>query len=436
MKSSEFEQYIGIETYFTQHLGIRGKLRENPEDFIVHEIFLYPKEVANGRFLIAEISCKNWETHRLVRELSKRLKISQKRISFAGTKDKRALSIQLMSFYNVSKETLSKVTIKDVTINGLFYSDKSIRIGDLLGNKFEIIIRNINNTANPNHINSIVSIIESYGGFPNFYGYQRFGIIRPVTHIIGKYLINGDFESAVMTYIGNPIKGEDEITYELRKELQETRDFKKALHSYPETLSFEKAILNRLVIDSNDFIGAIQELPKNLLLMFVNAYQSFLFNKIISERLRRNIALNQAITGDIIIPIRKNIFSNEYIFVTKNNIDKVNKQISKNKAVISGLLIGYESVFSQGEMNDIETQIIEQEKIDYRDFIIPEIPYLSSSGSRRPVLAMVDNIEWDFHYDKIKNQNKSMLLRFDLHKGCYATSLLRELMKSDNPRDY
>ena len=90
MKSFDFEKNIGIETFFTDYAGISGKLRTIPEDFIVNEVFLYPKKVENGCFAIAEVSSKNWETHRLVRELSKRLKISQKRICFAGTKDKRA----------------------------------------------------------------------------------------------------------------------------------------------------------------------------------------------------------------------------------------------------------------------------------------------------------------------------------------------------------
>ena len=143
MKRLDFEKNIGIEAYFTNYMGIGGKLRISPEDFIVNEIFLYPKKVEHGCFSIAEVSCRNWETHRLVRELSKRLKISQKRISFAGTKDKRSCSTQLMSFYNVSEENISSIKIKDVSIKNMYHSDITIKIGSLLGNRFEITIRNI-----------------------------------------------------------------------------------------------------------------------------------------------------------------------------------------------------------------------------------------------------------------------------------------------------
>ncbi len=122
--------------------------------------------------------------------------------------------------------------------------------------------------------------------------------------------------------------------------------------------------------------------------------------------------------------------------VTDVNVEKVNTQIAKNKAVVTGLLVGYDSVFSKGEIGEIEQKIIEQEKIDYRDFIIPKIPFLSSKGSRRPILGMLNKIDWKLHKDTLQSDKKAVALNFELKKGCYATSLLREFMKSKNARDY
>ena len=122
--------------------------------------------------------------------------------------------------------------------------------------------------------------------------------------------------------------------------------------------------------------------------------------------------------------------------VTSSNIEKINKQITKNKAAVTGLLIGCDSIFSKGEMGEIEQTIIKQEKVDYRDFIIPKIPFLSSKGSRRPILGMLNKIDWKLHNDALQNNKKTLTLTFELQKGCYATSLLREFMKSKNARDY
>jgi len=436
MKISKIEKKVGIEIFFSPFNGVGGKLRTVPEDFIVNEISDFPKEEKNGNFTIAKITSINWETNTLVRELSNRLHISRQRICFAGTKDKRAKTTQLMSFQDVAFEKLSKLKIKDVAIDNIYRSNKNIRLGMLIGNDFVVKIRDINRHIKKENIEQIYNFILKSKGFPNFYGIQRFGIVRPNTHIVGKFIVKDDFEKGVMSYIANPMDAEDEEIRNLRSKLQDNCDFSSALKKYPNILNFERAILNQLVIKPEDFVGALKVLPKNLLMMFVYAYQSYLFNKILSERIRRDLPINEAIIGDIVLPIRKNIVDTKEILVNCNNIEKINKQIVKGKAVVSGLLYGYDSVFSQGEMGEIERKIIEKEKIEPRDFIIPDIPFISSSGSRRSLIASVKDFNYRFLNDDLNEGKKAVLLKFKLNKGSYATSLLRELMKSADIKDY
>jgi len=430
------EKNIGIQTFFTSFKGVGGRLRTLPEDFVVKEISSYPPEKENGKFTIADVTATNWETNLLIRELSKRLYISRKRIGFAGTKDKRAKTSQLMSFYNVTLEDLSKVNIKDVVIENVYCSDRPIKIGDLIGNSFIVIVRNTEINISHKQIQNIASSIVNIGGFPNFYGIQRFGVVRPITHVVGEYIIRGDFEKAVMTYAANPIDGENEESFMVRNQLEKNHDFAKALKCYPSYLNFEKAILNKLVTDPKDFVGALKELPQNLLTMFVYAYQSFLFNKMLSERIKNNLPLNMAVLGDVVLPVRRGVIDKNEIKVKENNIEKVNKQISKSKAVVSSLLVGCDSKFSDGAMGEIEHKIVEKEKIDLRDFIIPDIPFVSSTGSRRSLLAYVKNFDFELINDNLNDDKLALILKFDLEKGCYATCLLREFMKTDDIRKY
>ncbi len=436
MNCLDAEQQIGIETFFTSFPGVGGKLRTTPQDFIVKERFEFPPKKKDGNFTIAEIRATNWETNLLIRELSNRLHISRKRVGFAGTKDKRAVSTQLMSFYQVPQEVLANITIGDVQIDNIYTSDRPVKIGVLHGNHFEITIRDVNQNVSAVALQQLVDQLHIIGGFPNFYGIQRFGIIRPITHLVGKHIIRGDFEQAVMTYIGNPLKSEEQEMFDLRANLEQTRDYAVALQQYPAPFTFEKAMLNRLVSDPHDFVGALKELPQNLLTMFVYAYQAYLFNKLLSERIRRNLPLNEALPGDVVLPVRKGIITNEMIPVTEHNSVKVNAQLARGKALISGLLFGSDSTFSEGEMGEIEQSIIDREKLDPRDFIIPEIPFISSSGSRRPLLAQVDSLEYDLAKDALREGKQALTLTFSLPKGSYATSLLREIMKADNIRKY
>ncbi len=436
MNSPDFEQQIGIELFWTDAPGVGGKLRTFPEDFQVIELFSYPPKREDGRFLIAEVSCKNWETNTLIHDLADRLHVSQRRISFAGTKDKRSYSTQLMSFENITPEHLASVTLPNVHVQTMYRSSIPVRIGDLLGNRFDIVVRHIASTVSVDQIRPLIEGVQTSGGFPNFYGIQRFGVIRSITHLVGKYIVADDFEQAVMTYVAHPVPGEQEETYRLRETLEKTRDYAQAFHTYPASLNFEKAILNKLVENPTDFPGALQQLPKNLVIMFVHAYQSFLFNRMLSERIRRGLPIHQAILGDVISPVRNSLIQDEYLPVSQANIEKVNAQLLRKKAVVTGLLVGSDPCFARGEMGDIEQSVLEQEKVNPKDFIIPDIPHLSSTGSRRALFALLPSLDWTLQPDDVPQGRQALRLRFELQKGCYATSLLREIMKANDPKNY
>ena len=436
MTRGTVETAIGIDVFFSQTKGIGGKLRTLPEDFIVNELFIHPPSMKDGPFTIVEVTATNWETNLLVRELADRLHISRKRVGFAGTKDKRSRSTQLMSFYKVAAKDLAQLTMKDVTLANIYRSNHPVKIGDLLGNRFGITVRNVASTISSSLIEDVVSCVVDHGGFPNFYGVQRFGVIRPVNYLIGKHILNGDFEQAVMSYVAYPMKGEDVETYRLRERLERTQDFAAALQMYPPQLTFEKALLNKLVVDPEDFVGALTALPKNLLTMFVYAYQSYLFNRMLSERIKQHLPLNEALPGDFVLPVRNKVVSEEGILVTTANVEKINRQVQKGNAFVSGPLLGSDSLFSHGRMGEIEHSIVDDEHLRLQDFVIPDIPYLSSSGSRRSLLASVNHIEWKLEQDTLNENKQAVQLQFDLRKGCYATALLREFMKSPDVRNY
>ena len=428
--SSDIEKKIGIEVFFTDTKGIGGKLKTFPEDFIVDEIsILKPKP---GDFTVARIRARNWETNRLIRQISTTLGISRKRIYFAGTKDKRAVTTQLIGFH-LPVENVKKMKIPDVEILDIYSSDKPVEIGGLIGNRFRITVRDVRLQGDELRatLKKSAEHILSSGGFPNFFGIQRFGAIRPITHIVGKHIIHGDFESAVFTYTGNPMEDEHKESFDARKFLEETHDFAGALKIYPKQLSFERAMMHYLVKYPEDYVNALRQLPKNLLMMFIHAYQSCLFNRILSERIRRGLPLNEALVGDIVLPVDKNNLPDQknLIMVEKSNQEKINRRIKENKAFVSGVAFGAETKFADGEQGEIEKKVVEEEKIKPEDFIIPKMPELTSKGVRRNLLAPLKKLDYDI-------KDSTVTFSFELLKGSYATSLLKEFMKSTEIMDY
>ncbi len=420
------EEKVGIELFYTDTPGVGGRLKKYPEDFVVKEILEMDFTDDGEGYTIARVISRNWETNRLVKELARRLNIDRDKIAFAGTKDKRAITEQWMSFETEPKK-VEKLDIRRVEIKDIQTSHRSLHIGAHRGNGFEVMIRDmeVDEQEVIERESSTGEKIKEKGGFANWFGLQRFGIIRPITHEVGKKIVEGDYQGAVNKYVANPIDGEDEECYQARKFLEDTWDIEEALDRYPEALTFEKGMLRKLREDQDDYVSALRSLPHNLLMMFVHAYQSYLFNRIVSERLKRGIPIDDVRVGDIILPTKRNGLPNKDtpVDVTEDNVDKVSKMVKRGKAFVSAPLFGYHSRFSEGEQGEIEREIIvEEEDVLREDFVIPEISSISSTGSRREMFAPVRDLDW-------KMEGGGLNLSFELNKGSYATTLLREFMK-------
>ena len=419
------ESDLGLETFLTEGVpGIGGKLRRTPEDFVVDEISITPPDKPDGQYVVARVRHRNWEANRLVRRIGSNLRVGRGSVGFAGTKDGRSVATQLMSF-RADLEAVKSLEIPDVQVLEAYRSNRMISIGDLIGNRFKIRVTDIPDLAGAADVcASVRQRIDDVGGFPNFFGVQRFGSIRPITHLIGKDIVAGDFEGAVMRYVANPM-GDGGEGEEARRNLQETRDFSRAIAELPPKFTFERVMVSHLVEKPDDYLGALRRLPRNLIMMFVHAYQSYMFNRMLSERMRRDLPINEPIEGDFVLPLDKNGVPDHDnpVDVTSDNIEKARRNASEGKAFVSGVLYGAESIFADGEMGEIERRVVEEEGVSARDFQIVGLREASSKGSRRELLAPVRELRVDPEEDGI-------VFGFSLNKGCYATCLLREFMKT------
>jgi len=300
----KLEQEIGILCYKSKTGGIGGRIKQIPEDFIVEEIAedgkvlevdknLTESNSQAGEFIHFTLQKNNWDTHRAMKEISKRLGVSRNRLSFAGTKDKRAVTTQRASAWNIKEEDLEKVNIKDIQLREFSYSNDRIDLGDLQGNRFAITIRNLDldEDSIKNVINSTTDELKA--GFPNFFGVQRFGTTRPITHLVGKEIIKQNFREAVMLYLTRTYPDEPEETKQAREFLRKTEDFNEALKKFPRNLGYELSILNYLIQNPDNFPGALRSLPKKLGTMFLHAYQSYIFNRALSRYIMEGLDIER-----------------------------------------------------------------------------------------------------------------------------------------------
>ncbi|MDR2944546.1 MAG: tRNA pseudouridine(13) synthase TruD [Methanosarcinales archaeon] len=435
----DLEKEIGIDLYSTTTAGVNGILRYRPADFLVREISNYPYEEndvidKNSKYLMTEVTKENWDTNHFLKAYSSALGISHKRISYAGTKDKKAVTVQKMSLYDVTKEQAENVHLKDISVRVLGRSQQPIGLGDLEGNHFQIVIRNIGlpeTEAKTAAENTTAEILKA-GGVPNFFGIQRFGARRPVTHHVGADLLAGDLEKAVMRYVSEVYPDEPDDTKEVRRYISETGDLKSGVLKFPNYLGHEKALLNHLIARPGDFKGAFMILPKNLYTMFIHAYQSCLFNRIICERLKNGFFLNQAVAGDIVCYRAKDKTPDPSRLekVDENNIDGINGLLKRRRAFITAPLFGSETPLAEGLPGEIERKLIEETGFKPEDFKMPAFPEIASRGLRKEILLEVEPRVEVAEDDLIAGKTK-LTLEFKLPKGSYATTVLREYMKTD-----
>ncbi|MEM0140788.1 MAG: tRNA pseudouridine(13) synthase TruD [Thermoplasmatales archaeon] len=395
---------IGIAGFYHELNPSGGKLRASPEDFMVEEVFGAIEKKPEGKVLVLKVQVKNWEHNRLVRFLARIYHVSVNRVYFSGTKDKRSVKIQ---YFSIPGVRYKEIHLNDFTVLEHFYLDEPLTLGSHSSNKFAIVVRD----CDKNILQNNCLEIKRSGLVPNFYGPQRFGPLRPVTHLVGREIVRRNYEEAVRLFVGFP--GDDRFS-SIRNDFYQTMDIERALSEFPSSLDLEIKLLKFLKENSGNYIGAIKQLPQNLVSMFIHGYQGYLFNKVASQRIKLTKGVE---VGDVFRT------EGELIKVNGINIGKFREAFNLGLGSPTGIVLGYNSEFSSGMMGEIETRILQEEGVTPVDF---KLPFgLSSPGERRNIFLRVSDLECS-----------DGRVTFSLPPGAYATSVMREIMRVDEMANY
>ena len=314
--------------YTTKTRGIEGVLK-NPEDFIVKEVIdnkffsKYSRQnkvkILEGKNSLVLVKKRNMTTHQAIKIISEKYGIKKSEVSYAGLKDKFAVTEQYMTI----KKYIEGFKEKNIETRVVGKTDRTLGVGDLIENHFEITLHNCKNIQN---IPTILKEIHEKG-IPNYFGLQRFSTNN---HIIGKLLAKRKFDKALSTINKNY-----------------TRKYNK-----------------------------IENIEKNKLKFFINAYQSYIFNETLNELIRRKKKVRE-------IPI----------------IGSETKRIP---------------VFMK--------KILDKEGIYLKDFEIKELSISCRGGIRKTFI----NPEIKYKINK-----KDVTFYFSLPKGSYATIVMKEISKKE-----
>ncbi|OYR54417.1 tRNA pseudouridine(13) synthase TruD [Halorubrum halodurans] len=474
-----------MERFVSDADGIGGRLRERPEDFRVTELEAFdpdPLDADRGGYpeLVVRATLRNWDTNDFARRISDALGISRERVSWAGTKDKRAVTTQLFTLREVDPEDLPE--IRGVDVEPIGRAGRRLSFGDLAGNAFEIRVADAVPDA-AERVGAIARDLRAFAGadpddpdapvaVPNYFGQQRFGSVRPVTHRVGLAVVRGDFREAVRLYAGNPSPAEPDDTRAGRRRVDDAfgvaggdgedatgggegapaaadddasraadgtgdGDWAACLDAMPRKLRFERGMLSRLAergVDpaappaDDDWRHALEAVPSNLQRLFVNAAQSVLFNRIVSERLARGLPFDRPVAGDVACFADRDAPDELYApdidreqRVTDGRVEVMARHCARGRAFVTGPLVGTGTELAAGKPGEIERAVLADAGVEPADFDLPG--EFDSSGTRRAIQVRTD-LEVTF-------EGGDPTFAFALPSGSYATVLLREFTKVD-----
>jgi len=442
------EKDIGIEVYATKTSGISGIIRSFPEDFVVEEVLvdgshakIIPTEnlsqiVSRGRYLRCVLVKRNWDTLLAVNKIAEQLGISQERIQIAGIKDANAVTAQHIAISRLTPEQLEKLKIKDITVLPKNYSNEILFSNSLLGNRFQITIRAVAHSilTTQKRVQGTCEELSTLGGIPNFFGHQRFGTIRSITHHVGKALVLGNVEEAALIFLAQPSLHEHSESRQARQQLKAEQDWKKALRYFPRNLHYERLMLLHLFKRKGDYAGAFRKLPIKLRKLFIQAYQSYLFNRFLSQRLKKGMSLNEAQVGDYVVQVDSRGLPIGG-FAQKESLAKGDSPpLFIGGVCVAMLLVGFRQSLSGGIQGEIERGILEAEQVSPQNFLVLCMPELRAAGGLRPIIARITDFSVsDVSDDSVNSAKRKVTLSFMLNRSSYATVLLREFMKPKNP---
>ena len=375
------------------------KIKEIPKDFIVEEIInldnLKNKNENKKDYFYFLLKKTNYSQMRAIEKIAKILNTSRKVINFAGTKDKVGITSQVISIYNLKEENLQKninflnSDIPDLELKFLGKFKGRINLGDNEGNKFKITVRDLEEKEILNAKNKLKEINKK--GILNYFESQRFGYANN-SHIIGKYILQNKPELAVFEILTSCPKKPTEDIEKYTTFIKENKDeiikqnneiLEEIKKIIPKFLESDLKIINHLYKYKNDFYGAFRTIPKKIRTLYINAYQSFLFNEIL------------------------------------NNITTLPEELE---------LFNSETKFENPEIQKLILNLLEKDNLKQKDFELKITPELKLKTAYRKTKIYPKNLVFNKKYNDELNENKfKILIEFDLNSGEYATNIIKQL---------
>ncbi|RHZ79852.1 hypothetical protein Glove_140g75 [Diversispora epigaea] len=405
------------------------------------------------------------DTMEAINFLCKALKVHSKVLSYAGTKDHRSVSVQKVTANKVKAEKFVELNprLRDMKLGNFTYVKEGLKLGDLKGNHFVITLRDVKVDSESTIVRAMNVLKDR--GFINYFGLQRFGTSSIATYNIGRALLQNNWEEAV-DLILKPRPGDRPDQQKARQCWEQDHDAKKALELFPKRCIAECNILSSFIKNGHnkDCAGAFLTLPRNLRLMYVHAYQSYIWNKMVSERIKY-FGCDKPVIGDLVVLDD----SDQSYSIDAEDLDDDSIHIEDKKELKVKILIeedlpnytihdvvlplpGHSVLYPNNDISQKYKELMWIDRLDPRA-MKRDIKDFSLPGDYRKIMGKPKHVSWQlFRYndpnvplsltdlDILQGNSEpesipdgeylALRINISLSTSQYATMALRELLKN------
>jgi tRNA pseudouridine13 synthase len=405
----QIESLAGIDCYCTSFAGTGGSIKQGSEGFIVSELVDESLDISlsydgGHRYPLYVLEKRDIDSNHALFEIERELHM---RLRVMGIKDAKAVTTQYAGMERVMRNPPAEIKSRHTCLTLKGFIRHPLEKKFLAGNNFEITIYNARSS-------DLSRFVPEVGMVGNFYGLQRFGSGRLVTHLVGREIIKRNFMRAVELLLCHTTEFDTPMSREIRGRCADPSNYRQVLKILPRGMDIERQVLSALVA-GKDTIAALRSVPITIRRLFVQAYQAYIFNRCLSRAIMGGEDLLQPRAGDLCFEMEGPD--------TFGRIIKYNPN-STSKLVPAIRMAGYTFQPGKGRFENITRAILHEEEVGAKDFYIKEMQELSHQGGFRqaPLWCM------DFSY-----KLDPLRVLFKLPKGSYATTLLREIIKPDDP---
>lgn len=427
---------------------------------------------------------ENLDTFQATGQLTEILRVSPSAFAYAGTKDRRAKTTQWVSIKRGDPLRIVSAASKNrnMKLGNFCFKPEPLKLGMLRGNRFRIVIRKV--TASEEEIKTSMENFRE-NGFINYFGLQRFGNCAEVpTYKVGIEILKNDWKKACILIL-KPREGDPYFMKKIREIWVRTGDAKLAYEKFfYSNKSIERSILKWLSTHGNDFKGAIDHLPRNMRLLYTHSYQSLVWNRVASRRLKdlgyhlvpgdlvfADKSIEEEIVCEPVLEAETAIQQTEEKETPEPEESEQSPKVSHFKSLVKPLteadiesgqytifdivlpLPGHDITYPSNECAKWYEEILAEDGFSSEKLKLKTKMH-SLAGAYRKVFIKSENLDWKVvgykfpsdtlilsDYEKLKKAPEpvsvedapyqALLLDFRLPSSSYATMALREILKVD-----